>query len=317
MTKLYLHIGTHKTGSTALQYFLTNSEKVLAAHNLVYPDIGRQGDGHHQLAWSMTRQNEQYCPQSVDKFLARLRKLGSDQGRDIILSSEDFSLATDVAPLAALKDDFELYIVVYLRRQDHYLQALYNQHVRMHGIRFSGSIYEFQFKLNVVQRMSYRKILARWEALAGRDKLIVRPYGTALVNSDICHDFFEQIQCTFPAGHALDIPPVVANRSASASLLCHLSHLNRITLTEQQHKKAEALLRDMLPPAPDQQLLRLSDAKNFYSKFQNGNRYVFERYMGLDSDPFESLDDNTGAAWANYEQVDIRLLMDVIDQVIN
>ncbi len=33
---LYLHIGTHKTGTSAIQYVLRNNNKILRKHGLVY-----------------------------------------------------------------------------------------------------------------------------------------------------------------------------------------------------------------------------------------------------------------------------------------
>lgn len=40
MPTLYLHIGTPKTGTTALQNFLPANEEVLEQHGICYPDFG-------------------------------------------------------------------------------------------------------------------------------------------------------------------------------------------------------------------------------------------------------------------------------------
>jgi len=37
---LYLHCGTHKTGTTAIQQYLNNNLSLLEKNNLIYPRIG-------------------------------------------------------------------------------------------------------------------------------------------------------------------------------------------------------------------------------------------------------------------------------------
>ncbi len=58
MKTVYLHIGTHRTGSTSIQRFMANAEEALAEQGIIYPKTGRPDTdwtnqyGHHELAWS-------------------------------------------------------------------------------------------------------------------------------------------------------------------------------------------------------------------------------------------------------------------------
>ena len=59
MKTVYLHIGTHRTGSTSIQRFLANVEEALAKRGVIYPKTGRPDTdwsnryGHHLLHWSL------------------------------------------------------------------------------------------------------------------------------------------------------------------------------------------------------------------------------------------------------------------------
>ena len=58
--RVFLHIGTHKTGTTAIQAFLMKNEQGLRQQGILFPVSGRPerdasvGFGHHLLARSLT-----------------------------------------------------------------------------------------------------------------------------------------------------------------------------------------------------------------------------------------------------------------------
>ena len=106
-----LHIGPHKTGTTAIQRTLAANSQALADHGLVYPEVGLNDDAHHDLGLMLERGEE-----------ARLEEmaalLSEQRGRAIVLSSESFS---SLAPPAIqrlqqmLAGFDEVRVVTYLR----------------------------------------------------------------------------------------------------------------------------------------------------------------------------------------------------------
>ena len=52
---LFIHIGLHKTGSTALQLWMRHNDKILASHGVFVPKVGtfNEESGHHRVAWEM------------------------------------------------------------------------------------------------------------------------------------------------------------------------------------------------------------------------------------------------------------------------
>lgn len=54
---LYIHCGTHKTGTSAIQKFLKNNQEKLEKNNLHYTNIGNTKaypDCNHNLAWKIS-----------------------------------------------------------------------------------------------------------------------------------------------------------------------------------------------------------------------------------------------------------------------
>lgn len=139
---LYLHIGMHKTGTTALQKFFALNEEVLAAHGICYPKEGRAKTplAHHDIANSLKgppfpiRQPDK----SVDEYRSGIRDC-FDYFPGVLLSSEIFMRfvpafrdhldldLSNLAPLISAADQVK--VIIYLRRQDDYLESFYSQEI--------------------------------------------------------------------------------------------------------------------------------------------------------------------------------------------
>jgi len=125
MSKLVLHIGTHKTGTTAIQKIFAANRSRLAKHGIIYPDFGvRQADrntavrralssrrdrlaqngiilpgfessaAHHSLlaTWVDLPADQPSTP-TAQTLLADLSMAHANSNRTVILSSEEFSRA--------------------------------------------------------------------------------------------------------------------------------------------------------------------------------------------------------------------------------
>lgn len=112
-----IHVGPHKTGTTALQKaFAINADR-LGRYGICYPGSGRAGAAHQNIAKA--------CREKNTRLLGDLAEEVSDQ-RKVLLSSELFS-ALDKRSLQLLADTLsgaEFQIVYVLRR----LPALWVSH---------------------------------------------------------------------------------------------------------------------------------------------------------------------------------------------
>lgn len=129
MRRCFLHVGTHKTGTTAIQRWCSDHAAALAALGYRYPRAGQwsQAPGHHDLAIELS-QPERVPVKQVD---ALFEEVGDDPGH-LILSSEVFtSAAVDAWPafegfVRRLRSrGFDVTIVLYVRPQHEWLPRLY------------------------------------------------------------------------------------------------------------------------------------------------------------------------------------------------
>ena len=131
MPRLVLHIGTHKTGTTAFQEACHAHRADLARQRVIYPDAGRHS-GHHSYLTDWISLPQAYV--SAAGGLAGLRRL-ADDWRDsdatLLLSSEEFSRAggrggrVDFALLREVFAGYSMLVVCVLRIQWQFIQAVY------------------------------------------------------------------------------------------------------------------------------------------------------------------------------------------------
>ena len=166
---LFVHIGTHKTGTSALQTAMRMAEVELLANGARYIRAGREGaNAHHNLPWSI--RGKKGVPLSVWENV-RAELAASDSAINI-LSSEGFWFADAREIRKELGACGDLRIVLYLRRQDRYLQSLYKQSLA--GGRRSGDFESWLAQHG--SRGDYLSVVRQWADEFGRDALVIRPY---------------------------------------------------------------------------------------------------------------------------------------------
>lgn len=138
---LILHIGYHKTGSTAIQNWLTDNRENLNPHGIVYPSGLSSWLGHPEMSWAFetTRypwQDQTYSLKQVLKHYKPHLVSSLDPNITVVLSSEEFCrLEFDLAALLRLRDALAVYapiIVGYVRSPMPFLLSRYRHEVQ-HG----------------------------------------------------------------------------------------------------------------------------------------------------------------------------------------
>jgi hypothetical protein len=172
--ELYIHIGTHKTGTTALQQFFLQNREVLKQKGIEYPvDVG--GDaGHHRLGWSFHKEGGR----PSNKFPADLKSSEEEWssllragGNKILLSSETLynCNAENMRHIKEYTVGFQVKFIVYLRRQDSMAASVSNQITKASERKWTD--YE-----KLPYKMNYIDCLEILEKTFGKENVIVRPY---------------------------------------------------------------------------------------------------------------------------------------------
>ncbi|MGB3408332.1 MAG: hypothetical protein WBA67_12645 [Jannaschia sp.] len=163
MSRLILHIGTHKTATTSIQKFLFKNRAALAERGVLYPDYGMIDRKAHYAQLGMVNalsgRHRVYPVKAAETFFSAVRKRSADFDTTIISAEpfyrhvlndpEDSPVYTpeDYWPLrtayiAKIRDIMgEAEVVVVFRRQADYAQSLYQEHMKT--TRYMGNFQTF------------------------------------------------------------------------------------------------------------------------------------------------------------------------------
>ena len=188
----YLHAGTHKTGTTAIQRFLAENEAALARGGTWYPRAARTSaafPGHHNLVYELLG-DPLFDPRAgtLADVVAELAAAGAPRA---CLSSENFEwLHVRPGALRALRDalaalGYRPVVVLALREQADYAESLYAE-LTKHGSALAfddfvaaivqDGVVRFNEGGRWVFRFEYAPLVDAFAAVFGRENVVVRPY---------------------------------------------------------------------------------------------------------------------------------------------
>ncbi len=210
MKKVFIHIGQHKTGSTAIQDFLFQNETTLFHNDISYCPGTRlclEGKPHVRHKMLSLKPHENF---ELIKNLAN--EIDTTPLNTFIISGEGFCRAAErlymIKGLVDIKtalSEHEVKIIVYLRPQEELLQSFYNWRVKggYESRTFNQYIKEYPEQRSVY--FHFHKLLAPFAEIFGAENIIVRIYNrTNFEGGSIFTDFFTAMkinwikELTFP-----------------------------------------------------------------------------------------------------------------------
>jgi hypothetical protein len=168
MRTLILHIGTHRTATSSVQAFLHANGPALLRRGILYPF----GVKRH-----VVQMNRLFAGQVPAPALAADLTRRADSRRQrvdtIILSDEDICTRRDLAPLAPLRETFDVKVVFALRRQDLWLESWYLQNVKWqwNPTLAHATFAEFLARREEFHWADYAAYVDHLEAVFGRGNL--------------------------------------------------------------------------------------------------------------------------------------------------
>ncbi|MFW6247758.1 MAG: hypothetical protein ACOC3H_01405 [bacterium] len=146
MPILYLHVGSHKTGTTAIQSFACQHRIDLLKQGLLYPDyppvVERTNDAHHWFAHALAGDaNLPLSPDRVPDLVDHWLRLATREEADVLVSAE--ALYRHVLGKGSYRDRRNAYLerlaetlhgfnvvpILVFRRPDDYIRSLYQERV--------------------------------------------------------------------------------------------------------------------------------------------------------------------------------------------
>jgi hypothetical protein len=303
-----LHIGTEKTGSTAIQHFLhSNWHKLKQGGAHVCTSVGKPNNRSLPAAFMSEDKCDDFLRrhklQDADDRRAWTKKLQRGLVEEIskakkdsqifVISSEHFhSRLTSPAEVSNFHEFlaplFErVTVICYLRRQDHLAMSRYSEAMR------AGHVHQSplpKFAKNPHKRLppyfDFAALLDRWAEFFGEENVQPQIYAKEeLLDGNVIHDFLHI------TGLRLDNPnePNVdkANMSLSAEAQAVLLGVNR-KISESGAREASMRLRGKLvrylqvnaPGASRRPTAE--EAEEFYKVFEASNNLVAKRWFDKD-----------------------------------
>ena len=299
--KITVHIGSTKTGSSALQMHLYSARSALEDVGVCYPDMGVKSNAHHVLfasahpgAWGMHRdvlsakedERFQYFVKTFSSILdyAERKNIGH-----LVLSSEYWWTLLpprfhELVKLQFIEHDVRL--VTCVRRQDRWLEASYLQDVKSGEDKPFDAWLAARIGDQSMGGANYLKILNHWTETLLPVETVVIPYEFEDRTSYI-RNVASRV-CDSEVGE-LVVPTVanVVNKSPNKQGLDAIIAVNRDSDPElnRGQKVCEILSSQSRPE--NSNLATVLDVEQqiaLYKKFEHVNRLVVDLHCGRSMD---------------------------------
>jgi hypothetical protein len=216
MRKCYVHIGRHKTGSSAIQWALHHHRDELKRRGYLYPETGIPPTSvtHYNIAWELTKLSH-YEPRygTIDGLIAEI----NEWPHHVVLSCEDFTIALQSfaefqAFVERLKDcGLTVIVVCYVRSPHAYLRSAF--------LELLKSGFPFGFSRFITAILDDEAMRWKDQTAGDRDRVVenlirlaesgdadvvVRSYDE--VSQTVVADFFAVIGLTFSEFSSKDEP---------------------------------------------------------------------------------------------------------------
>lgn len=267
MRKLWLHIGSHKTGTTTLQRSLIAAKRrgTLTGWTYVHADnlanlnnaICIKGSGP-EMKWHVR-------PEAIKSQIP-------DDG-DCIISGERFFWLNDEDEIRRLANTLtekftHIKIVVYLRRQESLALSFRKTAITMQPARqfFGDGVSALpKYQPHMDSYFDYSRKIALWEDAFGAENIIVRRYG----DSDTVEDFSKVI--------GVDLPAITRkiNKSWSRNQMMAALWLQSRGYGYKEFSAVVDSIEDTEKLLPSRQ-----ESENFVKRFDKSNAVLAEKYGG-------------------------------------
>jgi hypothetical protein len=294
---LFLHIGTHRTGTTSVQWFCDANRRALAKAGIYYPSFAIGGYhthyAHHALAHATAGDTSQMDLRDVKRFLLLVRRR-MRRGQACLISAEPYyrhrlptadgrpSFGRYIELVAETFADFEVTVLAMVRRQDLFLESLYAEHVM--ATDYPGTIGDFAGSHHGI--LDYRGRLDAWSQAFGRQSVRVLPYEPSLLDRPLEQAFLEWLGIEWSDAFHIDAD----RRNARLTRAC-VEFKRMANVRGEFDPDANAVLRGWIedlghddagvaPPDLGEYYLAPADRVELMAGFADDNRVVAREYLG-------------------------------------
>lgn len=295
---LYIHIGSPKTGSTAIQNFCALNENWLRKNGVCYPKykrftlvnnhldfsqwIVKAGESMHKknssaIKWKTQKKIKSYCLKLINE---------AKNCDSILLSGEEIFYAHDISVLKGLRNLFsKVKIIVYLRRQDQFVQSFYMQFFKKG--KTQDKLQQHEYLTNEFWLDYYARVEA-WAGLFGKENIIIRPFEKKQFHkANLLADFLHHgiglkltDSCAIPE-------PDRSNVRVDMDTIETVRLLNNLSIPRRQVrgilKRLQKFPTSRTNPDKLHSLLSPKESLDIIKRFDKGNMNIAKEYLGREN----------------------------------
>lgn len=338
MKTLYLHIGTSKTGTTTIQTYCGINREQLKSKGVLFPimpyhydRITENRNGHFLYAtiYENGVRNKEKEKQVLKQELDYIVDCFKDYD-NVLLSEESIWWATATRRKGLWKylqehsqqNNYQVKIIVYLRRQDQFMMSRYNQIIKTDTGGGTQRFYEYFKDMNGKYKcvMNYRQRLDYMAKFFPKENIVVKRFDRSYfyngdLNADFLHILGVEIDDTFaelPKDENLGISV------QSGELKRVLNRLGTMTFAENQKLLQMLNECEVLLPKREVSIMTTEHIEKFMKKFIDDNESIAVDYIG-DGKPMFDYDYKQKPVWSyedkNYHEEVILFFAKAIDSV--
>lgn len=296
---VYFHIGTHKTGTTALQSFFVDNRDILNNKGFRYEFYNEQELNQGYLAFN---------PQKWDD-------VHLDSSQNYIISGEDFysHILDSFDKINNKLLDFNVHFIVYFKRQDLMLQSVYNQLVKMHG--FTKNISE-----DINYNFDYYQFLQNLKEKFPKANLTIRVYEKGeFKDGNIFSDFLSILGLDLTNEYKIE--KKVINPSLTTEKMEFTRYINMLDLPIDFRTQVSRLIIHSALNSNEVSLFRKQDlispqeAKKLLEEYKNGNEKIAREFLGREDGKLfydEIIEDLN---WKPFPGLDAKIAKEIFYQI--
>lgn len=235
----YIHVGPHKTGSTAIQSTFWHNRNLLLKEGALYPTSCKYHFAQHRLSFALKGMSDPTkgdIPDFISEFSQLQGEVKAVAPSKLVVSSEEFfGLPLDrVQRIAQAFGTENTTIIAFVRNPVDSFLSVYNQNTKDPASPFKMHIRAAAEKaVKLFPYLHFSNILSRWEQVFGSDKIRLVEYGNGTVVEDFCNEI--------GLSQTLSTSKAVANRSVDARALEIIRLAKHADLSLEERRKVASV----------------------------------------------------------------------------
>ena len=254
--KIFLHIGSTKTGSSAIQNFCHKNRSLLNRHGVYYPKAGLTSSAHHLLSAALHPSAKGLHRDFFHADSGDPKKIFFDFAREILAEADRSgarcTLLSSEYLWGQFRNDFyqgwadafsgaDMQVIAVMRRQDDWIQSSYVQAVK-NGESRNFADWHDHFKRRPVSGADNYAVLKGWSTCFNENNIRVLSYMELIRDHDICNGFLKELGLNSKSLSEFEPLHKVANPSPARETLKLILAVNNSSLDANNKRQLRQIL---------------------------------------------------------------------------